>query len=94
MTPSAKRQAIAILHDTHGLSIQLACQVVRLSRTAYYQPPGDGDRLTRDQPVIDALQTLVAENTRWASGNVMTRSAGRATRGITSASIACTARSA
>ena len=65
MTPSAKRQAIAILHDTHGLSIGLACQVVRLSRTAYYQPPGDGDRLTRDQPVIDALQTLIAVNTRW-----------------------------
>jgi putative transposase len=65
VTPSAKRQAIAILHDTHGLSIQLACQVVRLSRTAYYQPPGDGDRLTRDQPVIDAIQALVAQNTRW-----------------------------
>ncbi len=65
VTPSAKRQAIAILHDTHGLSIGLACQVVRLSRTAYYQPPGDGDRLTRDQPVIDALQTLIAVNTRW-----------------------------
>lgn len=65
MTPSAKRQAIAILHETHGLSIQRSCQTVRLSRTAYYQPPGDGERLFRDQPVIDALQSLVAENTRW-----------------------------
>lgn len=65
MTPSAKRQAIAILHDVHGLSIQRACQAVRLSRTAHYQPPGDGVRLFRDQPVIDALQALVAENTRW-----------------------------
>jgi putative transposase len=60
-----KRQAIAILHDAHGLSVQRACQVVRLSRTAYYRPPRDGDRLFRDQPVIDALQALVAENTRW-----------------------------
>lgn len=65
MTPSAKRQAIAILHDGHGLSVQRACQVVRLSRTAYYRPPGDGAQLYRDQPVIDALQTLVGENTRW-----------------------------
>jgi putative transposase len=65
VTPSAKRQAIAILHDVHGLSVQRACETVRLSRTAYYQPPGDGVRLFRDQPVIDALQSLVAENTRW-----------------------------
>jgi putative transposase len=65
VTPSAKRQAIAILHETHGLSIQRSCQAVRLSRTAYYQPPGDGVQLFRDRPVIDALQALVAVNTRW-----------------------------
>lgn len=65
MTPSAKRQAIAILHETHGLSVQRACQAVRLSRTAYYRPPEDGGQLFRDRPVIDALQALVAENTRW-----------------------------
>ena len=65
MTPSAKRQAIAILHETHGLSIQRSCQTVRLSRTAYYQPPGDGARLFRDQPVIDALQAVITDNTRW-----------------------------
>ena len=59
MTPSAKRQAIAILHETHGLSIQRSCQAVRLSRTAYYQPPGDGVQLFRDRPVIDALQASV-----------------------------------
>jgi hypothetical protein len=35
VTPSAKRQAISILHETHGLSVQRSCQVVRLSRTAY-----------------------------------------------------------
>ena len=65
MTPSAKRQAIAILHHAHGLSVQRACRAVRLSRAAYYRPPGDGERLYRDQPVIDALQAVVAENTRW-----------------------------
>ena len=65
MTPSAKRQAIAILHETHGLSIPRSCQAVRLSRTAYYQPPAAGAQLVRDQPVIDALQAIVTENTRW-----------------------------
>jgi putative transposase len=64
VTLSAKRQAIAILTDQpHQLSIQRACRTVRLSRAAYYRPPRD--RLSRDQSVIDALQALVAKNTRW-----------------------------
>jgi putative transposase len=65
VTPSAKRQAIAILHETHGLPVRRACAVVRLSRTAYYRPPVDGTQLRRDRPVIDALQAVVSENTRW-----------------------------
>jgi putative transposase len=65
VTPTAKRQAIAMLHDGRGLSVRRACETVRLSRTAYYQPAGDGTQLVRDQPVIDALQRVVAENTRW-----------------------------
>ncbi len=65
VTPSAKRQAIAILHDAHGLSVQRSCEVVRLSRAAYYRPPAEGARLERDRPVIDALQAVVSENTRW-----------------------------
>jgi putative transposase len=65
VTPSAKRQAIAILHETHGLSVQRSCGVMRLSRAAYYRPPRDGARLERDQPVIIALQRVVSENTRW-----------------------------
>ena len=64
MTPSAKRQAIAILHETRGLSVLAACAAVRLSRAAYYRPPDEGRRLERDQPVIDALQAVVGENTR------------------------------
>ena len=69
MTPSAKRQAIAILHETHGLSVQRSCSVVRLSRAAYYRPPVEGARLERDRSVIDALQAVVSDNTRWGSGS-------------------------
>ena len=47
----------------HGLSVQRACRVVRLSRAAYYRPPED--RLTHDQPVIDALNRVVEKRTRW-----------------------------
>lgn len=65
MTPSAKRQAIAILHEAHGLSLLRSCEAVRLSRAAYYRPPAEGARLERDRPVIDALQAVVNENTRW-----------------------------
>jgi putative transposase len=65
VTPSAKRQAIAILHEAHGLSLLRSCEAVRLSRAAYYRPPAEGARLERDRPVIDALQAVVSENTRW-----------------------------
>jgi putative transposase len=65
VTPSAKRQAIAILHEAHGLSVQRSCEVVRLSRAAYYRPPAEGGRWERDRPVIDALQAVVSDNTRW-----------------------------
>ena len=41
----------------HQLSIQRACRVVRLSRTAYYQPPLPASR--RDAAVIAALTDAV-----------------------------------
>jgi putative transposase len=63
VTPSAKRQAVGILTGEHQLSVRRACGAVRLARAAYYRPLQE--RLTRDQPVIDALQSVVAENTRW-----------------------------
>ena len=63
MTPSAKRQAVGILAGEHGLSVRRACGAVRLARAAYYRPPGE--RVTRDQPVIDALHAVVAESTKW-----------------------------
>lgn len=61
--PSAKRQAVDILAREHGLSVRRACGAVRLARAAYYRPPGE--HVTRDQPVIEALQTVVAEHARW-----------------------------
>ena len=47
----------------HQLSIQRACRVVRLSRTAYYQPPQPASR--RDAAVIAALTDAVARYPRW-----------------------------
>ncbi len=63
MTPSAKRQAIALLVTEHRLSVVRASQVVRLARAAWYRPPPD--RLGRDAAVIDALTTLVERHGRW-----------------------------
>jgi putative transposase len=63
VTPSAKRQAIALLVSEHRLSVVRACQVARLARAAWYRPPQD--RLARDGPVIDALNAQVEQNPRW-----------------------------
>jgi hypothetical protein len=48
VTPSAKRQAIALLVSEHRLSVVRACQVARLARAAWYRPPPD--RVVRDGP--------------------------------------------
>jgi putative transposase len=63
VTPSAKRQAIALLVTEHHLSVVRACRLVRLTRAAWYRPPPD--RLLRDAPVIDALTAQVDQNPRW-----------------------------
>jgi putative transposase len=63
VTPSAKREAVAVLAEVHGLSVRRACRVVRLARAAYYRPPPA--RLVQDQPVIDALHAVVAESSKW-----------------------------
>jgi putative transposase len=63
VTPSAKREAIAIMAEGHGLSITRACRVARLSRAACYR--AGVDRMMRDQPVIDALNEIVAVEVRW-----------------------------
>jgi putative transposase len=90
VTPSAKRQAIAIMIERpHELSIQRACRAMRLSRAAYYRPPLD--RPVQDQPVV-ALQAIVAGERAGASGSASIGCVIRASLGTTNASIACTAR--
>jgi putative transposase len=63
VTPSAKREAIAIMAEGHGLSIARACRVARLSRAACYRTGVDQAR--RDQPIIEALNEIVAVELRW-----------------------------
>lgn len=47
----------------HGLPVRRACQVVRLSRVAYYRPRLP--RLIRDTDVVTALNEVVARHARW-----------------------------
>ena len=61
--PSAKRQLAEVLVQEHRLPVQRACRVVRLSRTAYYQPPVPASR--RDAAVIAALTDAVVRYPRW-----------------------------
>lgn len=63
MTPSAKRQAIALLVTEHRLPVRRACQAVRLTRAAWYRPPPAP--LVRDAAVIEALTGVVATSPRW-----------------------------
>ena len=62
MTPSAKREVLAVLVQEHRISVRRACQVVRLSRAAYYRSPRS--RLTRDAEVVIALNDVVARHSR------------------------------
>lgn len=61
--PSARRQVAEALVREHQLPVQRACRMVRLSRTAYYQPPVPASR--RDAAVIAALTDVVARYPRW-----------------------------
>ena len=63
MTPSAKREVLAVLVQEHRISVRRACQAVRLSRAAYYRPPRS--RLVRDADVVTALNDVVARHSRW-----------------------------
>ncbi len=47
----------------HQLPIRRACQIVRLSRAAYYRPPVSSAR--RDAPVIAAFLAVVTKHGRW-----------------------------
>ena len=63
MTPSAKREVVAVLVQEHRIPVRRACQAVRLSRAAYYRPPRS--RLLRDADVVTALNDVVARHSRW-----------------------------
>jgi putative transposase len=63
VTPSAKRELLAVLVREHQLPVRRACQAVRLSRAAYYRPPRS--RLARDADVVTALNDVVARHSRW-----------------------------
>ena len=63
MTPSARREAVQILTQEHGLSVTRACSSARLSRAAYYRPVAD--RAARDAEVVTALTEIVTVELRW-----------------------------
>jgi putative transposase len=63
VTPSAKREVLAVLVHEHHVAVRRACQAVRLSRAAYYRPPRS--RLGRDADVVAALNDVVARHRRW-----------------------------
>src|SRR5262245_25752617 len=63
VTPSAKREVLAVLVHEHQLPVRRACQAVRLSRAAYYRPPQS--RLAQDTDVVAALNDVVARHARW-----------------------------
>jgi putative transposase len=58
-----KRPIAEVLVQEHQLPVQRAGRVVRLSRTAYYQPPVPASR--RDAAVIAALTDAVTRYPRW-----------------------------
>ena len=58
-----KRRAAEIMVKDHGISIVLACDLVKLSRTAWYRRPQASTE--RDREVIDALNAMVDKRPRW-----------------------------
>jgi putative transposase len=62
VTPSAKREAVAILVGELGLSVRRACRIVRFSRAAHYRSPVAAAE--RDQEVIVALQRVLEKSPR------------------------------
>jgi len=70
LTPSAKREAIRIMTDEHGLPIVRACQVARLSRAAFYR--SGIDWAARDGE-ITALQAIGVKEQRWGFWKCHTR---------------------
>jgi putative transposase len=52
-----------VLVTEHQLPILRVCQIVKLSRAAYYRVPGGQSE--KDAPVIEALNAVVTKHSRW-----------------------------
>lgn len=65
---------MAILVGEHRLAVQRACRLAGLSRAAHYRPPHPDPE--RDTPVITALQSVVAETSRWGFWKCLDRLRG------------------
>lgn len=63
MTPTAKRAVVQCLVSEHQLSRSEACQIVGISRSAFYKPTVDW--AAKDAPVIAALNDIVSKRCRW-----------------------------
>ena len=60
--PVVERKALAQqLQAQHDISIVVSCQIVCISRTAYYYEP----KLNDDNAIIDKLTELTDKHTRW-----------------------------
>ncbi|MCK6053675.1 IS3 family transposase [Moraxella osloensis] len=49
------------LQAQHNISIVVSCQIVGISRTAYYYEP----KLNDDDAIVDKLTELTDKHTRW-----------------------------
>ena len=63
LRPSERREAVDYLVAERGVSIQRACQALRVPRSHWYRPRPDP--LARDREVIDALLTVTDEHRSW-----------------------------
>ena len=60
--PVVERKALAQqLQAQHDISIVVSCQIVCISRTAYYYKP----KLIDDHAIVDKLTELTDKHTRW-----------------------------
>ena len=60
--PVVERKALAQqLQAQHDISIVVSCQIVCISRTAYYYEP----KLNDDDAIVDKLTELTDKHTRW-----------------------------
>jgi putative transposase len=64
--PAAKRELVDFARQMHGLNLRAACQILNLSRSVYRYRPDT----TKDIPVIEAIQAVIAEFLGWGSPKV------------------------